>query len=93
MKLDEGALKELREAYGRIDSVWPEGVIEVLTKRNPDLLSELNRLYSVLESLLIIPHWPAPIRKQWKQALADYEKTAMQCVTYAKRHLQLSQCQ
>jgi len=87
--LDEAASRELNEIKDRIAAVWLDGTLDVLTRRNPELLEELNRLESVLDSLLVIPSWPIPIRKQWRVALADYEKTAMLCVTYARRHLQL----
>lgn len=89
MKPDQGALQELQEARGRIGEVWPSGTNEVLQSRNPALLAELDRIESVLDSLLVLPSWPKPIRKQWEEALSEYEKTAMQCVTYAKRHLPL----
>lgn len=87
---DKEALKELRAVCGRIGDIWPEGAQEVLIQRNPNLLAELDRSESVLDSLLVIPNWPSPIRKQWREALAEYEKTATQCVTYAKRHMALA---
>ena len=89
--LDKEALQELRAAHDRIAEVWPAGTHDVLTQRNPDLLTELDRAESVLDSLLVIPNWPPALRKQWCAALAEYEKTAMLCVTYAKRHLVLTQ--
>lgn len=90
VKLDAVAYKELRDAQKRISGVWPEGTTDILVQRNPKLLSELDRLESVIDSLLAIPNWPAPIRKQWHETLANYEKTAVLCSTYAKRHITLA---
>jgi hypothetical protein len=67
-----------------------EGTADVLNERNPDLLTELTKLESVLDSLLAIPNKPPVLKKQWASALAQYEKTAMLCVTYAKRHKDLA---
>lgn len=89
-KLDQGALQEFHAVRDRIASAWLEGTADVLTKRNPDLLSELTKLESMLDSLLIIPNKPPVLKKQWSSALAQYEKTAMLCVTYAKRHKELA---
>lgn len=61
--------------------------MDILQQRNPQLLSELDKLEGVIDSLLVIKNKPPVLRKQWSDTLADYEKTAMQCVTYAKRHL------
>lgn len=85
--LDVGALQELEAVRDRLSKVWLAGTNEILEQRNPGLLSELNKAETVLDSLLAIPKWPAPIRKQWQSALADYAKTAMLCVTYAGRHI------
>jgi hypothetical protein len=67
--------------------VWLTGVYDILKQRNPELLEELNRLESVMDSLLAIPNKPASLRSHWRDTLEQYEKTAMLCVTYAKRHL------
>lgn len=88
--LNQEALQELRVAQGRISDVWLAGTYEVLKARNPDLLSEMDKAESVIDSLLVIPSWPPVLRKQWGTALANYETTAMQCVTYAKRHAALA---
>lgn len=90
-KVDSGALQELRMVSDKVTLAWTDGIEEVLTKRNPELLTELGRLESVLNSLLVIPNWPTPLRKQWRDTLASYEKTAMQCITYGRRHLPQSQ--
>ena len=81
-------LGELQEVRDRLGAVWIGGVLEVLQTRNQELLRELNKLESVIDSLLVIRNKPPTLRKQWLGALAEYETTAALCVTYAKRHLQ-----
>ena len=79
-------MQEFQDAQDRLRAVWPSGVNEILSARNPALLNELTKIEGVVESLLAIPNKPAPLRKQWREAIEQYEKTAMLCVVYAKRH-------
>lgn len=88
--LEENEAKEYRAAQDRLAAVWPEGVNELLERKNPELLGELSRLESVIDSLIVIPNKPTALRKQWNQVLADYEKTAMLCVSYTRRHQELA---
>lgn len=90
ISLDEGAIQELSAVQDRLASVWPNGVNEILQQRNPELLAELTRLESVMDSLLAIPNKPASLRSHWRDTLEQYEKTSMLCITYAKRHLPLA---
>jgi len=85
--LDSVAMQELRAVQEKIGEAWPVGTTDILEQRNPDLLRELGKIQGVINSIIAIPNWPTPIKKQWRDALAEYEKTAMLCVTYANRHL------
>jgi hypothetical protein len=88
---DSGERQELRAAHDRIGAAWQDGVYEVLQQRNPELLAELDECENVLDSLMVIKNKPSLIRKQWQHALANYEKTAMLCIKYAKRHMPVPQ--
>lgn len=87
--IDEEAYKEFKAAHDRISIKWIDGASEIIKSKNPQLLEELDRTLSVLDSLIAIPDKPASIRKQWRETLAMYEKVADQCVIYAKRHMAL----
>jgi len=54
---------------------------------DPELLRELTKLEGIVDSLVIIPNKPAQLKKQWRDTLSSYERTAELCVTYAKRHM------
>ena len=90
VEVDRGGLQELKSVQDRIAAVWPGGTFDLLSNKNPGLLTELTKLESVLDSLLSIPVKPPVLKKQWASALAEYEKTAMLCIVYAKRHLDLA---
>lgn len=86
-KIDQGAYDEFVAANKRIGDKWPDGAQDILEQRNPELLSEFYKQQSILDSLVLIKSKPAPLKKQWREALAEYERTGEQCIIYAKRHL------
>ena len=90
-ELDAGAYADFEAAHNRIADKWVGGAMDVLQARNPALLHEFERVQSVIDSLLVIPHKPAALRKQWKETLDLYEKIADQCVVYAKRHMTIAE--
>lgn len=87
VELDFAGLEKVREVFNRIGPKWPEQCVAVLKEKNQPLLDKLASLESQLDSLLLIPHKPAVLVKEFKARLEEYEHTIEMCIEYSNRHI------
>ena len=85
--LDFEGLEKVRTVVSRIGARWHEDTLKILNERNQPLLNKLNALESSLDSLLLISRKPAPLQKEFKARLEEYESVAGMCMDYAERHI------
>jgi len=89
--IDQQEFDQMIEMQERIGSAWPIGTTEVLATRNPQLLRELDLAKETMNSFLLIPDKPKALKRQLKSAFEKYEQVALDCITYASRHLKLGE--
>ena len=85
--VDPMEMKLLKDIVDDFAAKWRKGTMEVLESRNPQLLQELSRHESRIDSLLLLSRKPKQLVKQLHEELAAYKKTAEMCMVYADRHL------
>ena len=85
--VDPMELKLLKDTVDGFADKWRAGTMDILETRNPQLLQELKRHESSIDSLLLLSRKPKQLIKQLHDELAAYKKTAEMCMLYADRHL------
>ena len=87
MELDHDGMDAVRMVLNRAGANWPSEAMDILKQRNTPLLEKLTALESHLDSLLLIPHKPVVLKKEFEAKLEEYEQTIDMCVEYANRHV------
>lgn len=85
-EIDKEALSDVKRIANEVASACPTDTIDILTRRNKDLFEILCRAESIALSFVYLVNKPTQIKKQFSNALKEYQRVGRMCEQYAKRH-------